>query len=1623
MGLHALLSTVVILNDAPVIGYCLTTNAWNDYVSNAEILLDSNPYDSFGGIYAVSWDNSADFTDLSYCTGGIASDGDLFARGFGAADRSVYSVKVFEFSLNASKQFALSVKDNTTYLKANNVRWNSDFSGDGLTDLSFRFGHANAFTPLQTLPSNVSGLGSYYYHSRGASSTGAMNQPDVLNKVTNGLGVISEWDYAPLSSNANRSSNELPFYTAQAVGTPGRYADDNHFRFTSSMYAVSDFRQSNGVGSLNTTRYSYRDAVYNNKGRGFQGFRTVIVDTPTSLNAQNEVNDWLRSVFTFHQFHPLAGKIETLKTCLASDNDALCDTTPLSTTEVKYTSAYTNVNTNQKVLWVYPHESVETTFDLNQRGTQLSKTTSRITNVDHFGNVWNSETEVDNGFGIHKTAVANLYVRDTANWWVNKLTSSTTTTDSVASRINTANIPAGLDSEKVVEVTTSWTTSRQPDVITTKAITGGGKTVSIDTDYNDKGLPEKVSTLSAGETTRWVETTYDGEAYFVASTKNQKGHDTLSNISPYHGQALSVRDTNHQRVDSTYDAFGRLIQVQTQGRLSSEKEPAAYTGYQSCASGCPTHAVYKAVTRQVGSPRIIQYKDKLNRVIKTETQGFEGTDSNANTIVQWVKYDALGRIIYESIPSYTDTYNNIGASKGTQYQSFDTLGRLTQKTTDQVQNQSLSITYSYSGFDTAINAAGLSLSRTYSGSGQLMSTTDAKNGVTRYAYDGMGNPIVLEDANGNQITATYNALGQKLWVDDPNMGKKTFTYTGFGEVKTELDANGNTTTYTFDELGRLKQRDVSGPNEISTSSFNFDRPIGANQDECQGLPYREAKGTFTKTYHYDTRCRLKETKTTIDGKTYTMSTYWDSHYGRPKGMTYPSGLTLKYDYDTTGIVKTTSNALTNETYRTIDEMDALGNWTEASIGTGNVSISRQFDVTTGQLLLSSLMQNTTRQQQLAYTDFDEFGNLKKQGVENRLGGGQYTSWESYQYDTLHRLTKATRIYHDQQQTVVDYDYDSVGNFKYKTDFSTQSASAYQYGAQGKANPSNAGPNAVKSIALANSIGTRSYFYDNNGNLTFDGLRNISYNGFNKPKVIDLNPGNKLNPYDQSTTGDITLHFDYGPDQMRYKQVKAGGQSVTTIYIGKAYEEIITGTKVEKKSYIGDIAIHTETTDNGQKTNTTHYFHRDRLGSMTAIFDDNGTIIERHSFDAFGKPRDGEYRDHATAIMNSAITTRGFTDHEQLDDAQLIHMNGRAYDYNLGRFLSVDPFIQEPGNSQSMNPYSYIMNNPLAGTDPSGYVSVCNKGVKRSNCGSYRPDSVMNGATGRVARTNGKDLKTSAGISNGAEKAEDILNAPQRGEAGYPGNPYCDPDNCVSHSKGESGGTGEVGLGSKLKETFFPAITNFGENGEEGSLLDDIKGFFKEGWNVSRNTMVYLPGIGPGWLLVPELGVNSKEALGAATFEGAFFIVGGAEVALSKAGGKAAAGIVRLLNKAGTKGTTNIPVIRVGTSSKSVVEVPLSEILPLHPVPRPSMPENHIANIANSIGSNGYDIMHAIPILRLPSGKLVSAGGHHRVAAMKLLNEASIPATIREWSSLSSKAQQRMLDNKVWGATLRGYLNE
>jgi RHS repeat-associated protein len=68
---------------------------------------------------------------------------------------------------------------------------------------------------------------------------------------------------------------------------------------------------------------------------------------------------------------------------------------------------------------------------------------------------------------------------------------------------------------------------------------------------------------------------------------------------------------------------------------------------------------------------------------------------------------------------------------------------------------------------------------------------------------------------------------------------------------------------------------------------------------------------------------------------------------------------------------------------------------------------------------------------------------------------------------------------------------------------------------------------------------------------------------------------------------------------------------------------------------------------------------------------------------------------------SLFAYRGFTGHEYLEDFKLYNMNGRLYDPVVGRFLNADPFVQDPGNTQSYNRYSYCLNNPLKFTDPSG----------------------------------------------------------------------------------------------------------------------------------------------------------------------------------------------------------------------------------------------------------------------------------------------------------------------------------
>jgi len=303
--------------------------------------------------------------------------------------------------------------------------------------------------------------------------------------------------------------------------------------------------------------------------------------------------------------------------------------------------------------------------------------------------------------------------------------------------------------------------------------------------------------------------------------------------------------------------------------------------------------------------------------------------------------------------------------------------------------------------------------------------------------------------------------------------------------------------------------------------------------------------------------------------------------------------------------------------------------------------------------------------------------------------------EQFGFDALFRLRVSrldSTIGGPVYSRAVGIDYDGIGNLTRKSDF----ADLYEYGQGG------AGPHAVTTVSSGGTPIT-SFTYDANGNLLTGDGRTISYTIGQKPATI--------------TRGGNSSSFRYSPNEVRWRQVTtdSAGNTATVFYVDKLFEyEVGTSSTgdafVTQRHYIGDFAIHVEGTTNGSPdTDYTHLLLKDNLGSVDTILAWDGSVVERRGYDAFGAPRTGDwyYEADATAIRGmlryGQDTTRGYTGHEHLAGVALIHMNGRAYDPNLGRFLSVDPFIQAPTNSQSMNPYSYLMNSPLAGTDPTGYL--------------------------------------------------------------------------------------------------------------------------------------------------------------------------------------------------------------------------------------------------------------------------------------------------------------------------------
>ncbi|WP_413662612.1 RHS repeat-associated core domain-containing protein [Microbulbifer sp. CNSA002] len=1287
-------------------------------------------------------------------------------------DDSVFQYKAMKFVEDASGNFSVQML-NTPLVGSAVETVVVDGFGNGLSDLVFAYGCRTTMTDctIRNVTGAMSGksAGLYINRNKGAATGSERYEPlDMLASIENGLGFRDEWHYRPLSSRDDRyHSSTKPFYERGGYldNLPSSVQED-HFEFTSSMYVVAEHRQSNGVGGLNKKQYRYKGAVFNNNGRGFQGFHTIIEeDLAADIESQSD----------FHQIFPLSGKLHKQRQWALGDRTADSSSVNAfkessfewqfwpkgghsSPVEVDALTDSWSVSANDPY-FVGPKEQSSTYRTLEKSGNSRTHlyTQNQTTSFDAWGNVLSAENRYEEANSSHivvSTTDTQYTAADETNWWINKPSKQTVTKKSIQSR-NGVSIAANTDEQQSVVVDfLQWDSNvRKPKQV--KTTPSNGKWTQVDTVYNSHGLLTKVTTSAEGEAqTRVVETTaFSADGYFPKTVKNALGHTVTTETNAKFGQPDSVTDANGLTTGYSYDAFGRAIKVTAPSVLGLKAAPDLFTALQWCNSGCSraSDALFKTVQQQAGMPERITYYDQLGRVIRTEIQAFDGSDWIARTVT----YNALGQTTFESVPHYASS----GTSYGTRYPDYDTFGRALRKTVNQTNGQQLDVTYTHeqaSGFTTSIQVNGRLMSRTYNGLQQLTETIDALSGTTRYAYDGAGNPIVLQDASGNRITAKYNALGQKEWVDDPNMGSKSFTYTGFGEVETEIDGNLDITSFTYDRLGRMDSRSVNGTEE---ASWTYDSAANG-----KGLPAQESRSdaNYARSYSYDALSRPYKVTTAIDGEDFVTVNHFDSNYGRLKGLSYPSGLTLQYGYNNAGYQFRTSNAASGYTYREITQMDAWGEWEFANVAAGNYTIGRSFHAETGQMAGTTFDNLVQNHQGIAYR-YDSFGNLSEQVVQ-LPSKTPALNVENHYYDALNRLDYSTRT----DGPSIDYDYDAIGNLLKKDDF----ASSYSY-----TGGSNGGPSAVKSVSLING-GTKTYGYDQNGNRTHEnGAQQIWYNAFNKPTRINRNGAN--------------LYFYYGADQMRYKQVNQTSGK-TTLYIGKLFEKITGGGETQYRHFIGDIAVLTTTEKGSEIIHKIGFSHRDRLGSAVAVGDETGNLKESHSFDPFGKPRQGNILDKDAAILESVYSTRGFTDHEHLDDVALIHMNGRAYDYNLGRFLSVDPVIQSPGNSQSLNPYSYIMNNPLAGTDPSGYEMADEVDEEESiEAQAVEVEYQQTGSrltrTAKVTQTsNGYTVQMGSTALGGASSAaaasvtSDLMGLASRGNTG------------VSSTGGVSGQSGDAG---------------------------------------------------------------------------------------------------------------------------------------------------------------------------------------------------------------------------------------
>ena len=164
-------------------------------------------------------------------------------------------------------------------------------------------------------------------------------------------------------------------------------------------------------------------------------------------------------------------------------------------------------------------------------------------------------------------------------------------------------------------------------------------------------------------------------------------------------------------------------------------------------------------------------------------------------------------------------------------------------------------------------------------------------------------------------------------------------------------------------------------------------------------------------------------------------------------------------------------------------------------------------------------------------------------------------------------------------------------------------------------------------------------------------------------------------------GNIQINY-YDAEGLRH-EMEENGKLVQFIFRGT--EVVAEETQEEKIRYIraGELLA-----SDAKSAKTYYHYASDEMGSITHVTDEEGNILNRYEYDAWG---------NLTAEEEQVPNRFKYTE-EQFDPiTQQYYLRARFYNPALARFMQEDTY-----RGDGLNLYAYCANNPVRYVDPSGH---------------------------------------------------------------------------------------------------------------------------------------------------------------------------------------------------------------------------------------------------------------------------------------------------------------------------------